>query len=123
MQHPAMKTATQMSPHTQNELLDVMAKHIILLDILKEIRQATCKFYSIMADEVTLHNAEQLAFCVRLVDADTNIREEFLTFSKLDRITGEHLAHNIIQLLKDYNIPVENMRGQGFDGASNMSSE
>ena len=49
--HPAMKSATQMSPQTQNELLNVMAKHIILCDILKDIKQA--KYYSIMADEVT----------------------------------------------------------------------
>ena len=43
-----------------------------------------------------------------------NIREEFLTFMKLHRITGEHLAHEIIQLLRDLGIPVENIHGQGY---------
>ena len=49
-----------------------------------------------MADEVTLHNTEQLAFCVQFVDSESNIREEFLTFMKVKRITGEHLAHVIV---------------------------
>jgi len=51
-----------------------------------------------MTDEVS-HNIEQLVFCVCLFDAASNIREEFLTFVKPHRITGEHLAHEIIQLL------------------------
>ena len=42
------------------------------------------------------------------------MREEFLTFIKLERITGEKIAEN--------NIPVTNKRGKGYDGASNMSS-
>ena len=41
---------------------------------------------------------------------------------KLNRITGEYIPHEIIQLLGDLGIPLENMRGQGYDGASNMSS-
>lgn len=117
---PAMKCVTHMSPQTQNELLEVMAKHILLRDIVKEIKKA--KYYSIMADEVTSHNTEQLAFCVRFVDTESNIREEFLTFMEVKRITGEYLADAIVQLLEDLDIPVENIRGQGFDGASNMSS-
>ena len=67
---PAMKCVTYMSPQTQNELLEVMAKHIILRDIVKEIKQA--RYYSIMTDEVTSHNVQQLAFCVRFVDADSD---------------------------------------------------
>ena len=52
-----------------------MAKHIILRDILKDIKQA--KYYSIMADEVTSHNVEQLALCVRFVDAEQHQRGIF----------------------------------------------
>ncbi len=38
------------------------------------------------------------------------------------RITGEKIAERILAFLKENNIPVVNMRGQGYDGASNMSS-
>ena len=118
---PAMKCVTFMSPQTQNELIEVIAKHIILHDIVNEIKQA--KYYSIMADEVTSHNTEQLAFCVRFVDSKSNIREEFLAFVKLERITGEFIAGAILQLLVELGIPVEDMRGQGYDGATNISSQ
>ena len=121
LKKPAMKCVTYLSPQTQNELLDVIGKHIILRDIVKEIKEA--HFYSICADEVTSHNTEQLAICVRFVDVGGNIREEFLTFVKLARITGAHIAQEILGVLEELDIPVENMRGQGYDGASNMSSE
>ena len=41
---------------------------------------------------------------------------------QLERITGEQIATSILMFLRENNIPVENMRGQGYDGASNMSS-
>ena len=66
LKNPAMKCVTYLSPQTQNELLDVIGKHIILRNIVKEIKEA--HFYSICADEVTSHNTEQLAICVRFVD-------------------------------------------------------
>ena len=62
----AMKNATYISPRTQNELLNVMGRHIVLFGIVQEIK--TAKFYSILADEVTSHNTEHLALCTRFVD-------------------------------------------------------
>ena len=120
MKAPEMRCVTYMSPQIQNELLDVMGKHIVLHDIVQDIKEA--KLCSICADEVTSHNTEELAICVRFVDAQSNIREEFLTFVKLTRLTGETIAHEILSTLEELQIPVKNMRGQGYDGASNMSS-
>ena len=75
-----------------------------------------------MADEVTSHNVDHLAICARFVDKNKDIREGFLSFLELERITGEKIAHDILEFLKENNIPVANMCGQGYDGASNMSS-
>ena len=118
---PAMKNATYISPRTQNELLNIMGRHIVLFGIVQEIK--TAKFYSILADEVTSHNTEHLALCTRFVDAKGDIREEFMTFLSLERLTGRYIAEKIIEFLKDNDLNVENIRGQGYDGASNMSSE
>ena len=109
-----------MSPKIQNEILEVIGKHILLRDLLEEVRQA--KFYAVLADEVVSSNIEHLAVCIRFVDAGRNIREEFLTFQQLTRITGKHIAEAIIKFLQDNGLQVENIRGQGYDGASNMSS-
>ena len=42
---------------------------------------------------------------------------------KLDRINGERIADDIFGFLEENNIPLATMRGQGYDGASNMSSD
>ena len=121
LESPDMKCVTYTSHRTQNELIEIIGKHIILRDILSEIREA--KFYSIMADEVTSHNKEQLSLCVRFVDSKRDIREEFLEFSEPCRTTGEAVATNILQSLEQMNLEVTLIRGQSYDGAASMSSE
>ena len=51
------------------------------------------------------------------------IREEFLAFFPLVRITGEVISAIILEFLRKNGIPASNMRGQGYDGASNMASD
>jgi len=119
LETPAMRCVTHLSPQTQNELIEVMSKHIILRGILDDLNAAT--YYSVLANEVTLHNDEHLAFCAQFVDEKKDVREEFLAFIKLERIAGEKIAGKILVFLKENNVPVTYMRYQGYDGASNMS--
>ena len=121
LETPAMRSATYMSPQTQNEMIEVIGQQIILKGILDELNAAP--FYSILADEVTSHNMEHLALCARYVDSERNVREEFLACLKLERITGRNIAESILRFLKENGIPAKNMRVQGYDGASNMASE
>ena len=118
---PAMRNATYLSHRTQNEIIEVLGQHNILKDIIEEIKQA--QFYAILADEMTSHNQEYLVLCVRFVAEDKAVREEFLGFLKLERITGEEIAGTIVKFLRDHGITLEGMRGQGYDGAANMSSD
>ena len=74
-----MRNAKYISPQTQNELIEVIGTHIILRNLVDEIKAA--RFYSLLADEVTSHNAEHLAICVRFVDKQKEVREEFLSSS------------------------------------------
>ena len=59
---------------------------------------------------------------IRLVDSEGSISEEFMDFISVDRITGEVLSSAIMARLQSWDIPITNCRGQGYDGASNMSS-
>ena len=117
---PAMRNAKMTSHRIQNEVLEIVAQHYIVANLVREIKCA--KFYSIQADEVTSHKQEILSLCIRFVDAESSIREEFLSFSKVPRITGAVLAAEIQNVLQSKGLQVENIRGQGYDGASNMSS-
>jgi len=72
-----------------------MGKHIILKSIVNDINSSP--FYSILADEATLHNVEHLAISVRFLDKNKNIREELLAFMPLQRITGAAISEEILQ--------------------------
>ena len=66
------RNITYMSPLIQNEIIEIIGQDIILKNLLEEIKAA--KLYSIMADEVTSHNKEQLALCARFIDKNNDDR-------------------------------------------------
>lgn len=117
---PLRRNVSYLSPRSQNELIEVIGNRQIRAHILNEVREA--KFFAVMADEVTSHNREHMALCVRFVDAANNIREEFLEFISLQRTTGEEIAKAIKKALSTYQLPIQDLRGQGYDGAPSMSS-
>ena len=97
METPVMRNATYMSAQTQNELIEVMGKHIILQSIVDDVNSSP--FYSILADEVTSHNVEHLAICIRLLDSKQDIKKKFLAFLPLQRIIGAAISEAILQFL------------------------
>ena len=121
LEKPRQRHATYISPRIQNEIIDIIGKHIIQKSILEKIQQA--RFFSVMVDEVTSHNTEVMPLCIRFVDADKCIREEFIQFSTLARVTGKSIAAQICSDLRSLELNIENIRGQGYDGAANMSSD
>ncbi len=93
----------------------------ILDKLIQEIK--TAKFFTILADEVTdCANLEQVSLVVRFVDSDKQIREEFVGFITVERITGEALAAALLSWFEVHTLDISFCRGQGYDGASNMSS-
>ncbi len=83
LNNPRAKNATYISPKSQNAFINVIGYDMILADIISEIKAA--KFFSVLADEVSSHNIEHLAICLRFVDQECNIREEFISFIKMER--------------------------------------
>lgn len=60
-----------MSPWTQNEAIELTGKHVILRHSVDDLNSA--KFYTILTDEVTSHNVENLAICARFVDSNNKV--------------------------------------------------
>ena len=110
-----------LSPQSQNEMIEVIGKHFIQKKIVEEILEA--KYYSILGDEATSHNEEKLSIVIRFVDANKDIREEFLEFKDLERTTGAAVSETLLSTLRSLNIPIEDCRGQGYDDAASMSSQ
>ena len=89
--------------------------------ILSGISQ--CKYFSIPADETTdVSQTQQLSLSVRFIK-DTKVHEEYLCFVPVSSTTGTDLASTILTQLSQLGLNLEHMRGQGYDGASNMSGK
>ena len=116
----APRNALYTSKTIQNEIISMIGS-AIQDAVIEEIHAA--KFFTILADEVTdCANLEQVSIVIRYVDSEKRIREEFLGFVTVERITGKALAAALLSWLKEHNINVSFCRGQGYDGAFNMSS-
>ena len=60
-------------------------------------------------------------FVIRFVDANKDIREEFLEFKDLERTTGAAVSAVLLATLEALNIPIKDC--YGYDGAASMSGE
>ena len=83
---------TYMSPLIQDEVIEIIGQGIILKNLLEEIKAA--KLYSIIVDEITSHNKEQLALYARFIDKNNDVREDFIAFIHLPRIPRRGNSRN-----------------------------
>ena len=90
---PLRKDVSYMSPTSQNELIEIIGKRIIQKKFIEEIKDA--QYHSVLADEVTNSNNEILSICIRYVNKEKQIREVFLGFLSLERVTGECIGQTI----------------------------
>ena len=121
LQKPKAKNATYLSPSSQNDIIEVIGFDYIRAKIIAEIKQAP--YFSIIADEVTSHNTEYLSLCLRYVDARCEIQENFMAFVELPRIRASDVSKAILDTLDKLKLSVSDLRGQCYDGASNMSGQ
>ena len=108
------------SPQIQNEIIDVcgdMIKKSIIEPCIKS------KYFGFIADEATdAATMEQMALCIRYYNIDKKkIKEKFIGFSECESTTGENLANAFISNIREAGLDIQNIRGQGYDGAANMS--
>jgi transcriptional antiterminator Rof (Rho-off) len=91
----------------------------ILDEIIRRVKGA--EMYAIIADETPdLSKTEQLAVLVRYVWNGV-IEERLLAVEPMEETTAEALFHTIREKLQQCGIEFSNMRGQCYDGASNVS--
>ncbi len=110
---------TLLSNRTQNDLIRSLGTQVRNV-ILKEIKEA--KIFSILLDETTdVSHSEQVSFVVRFVH-DMQIKERFIQVCQVKSTTGQDLEEVVMALLSENGLNAENIRGQGYDGAANMSA-
>ena len=110
----ASRTASYISKTTQNELISCIGQHMVQ-SLVQRIRCA--RFLSVLADETTdAGRKEQLSISLRFVE-EGKLHEEFLCFTEVTDLTGRGLGFTIMDEMRTRNLDLENLVGQGYDGA------
>ena len=109
-------------PEIQNDIIFFSTKQILDGDNCKR-----SVIYALIADESTdVTNKDQISICIPFVgrkeDGKHLIREEFLTFVHAVKGTNaEELTTKFLETIQSVGLSVNDMRAQGYDGASAMS--
>ncbi|KAL4637784.1 hypothetical protein ACB092_03G100900 [Castanea dentata] len=116
----ASRNAKYTSPTIQKEILHILASKVRNA-IREEIGDAKfCILFDEARDE---SKREQMAIILRFVDKEGFIKERFFHVVHVRDTTALTLKNEICVVLSHYNLHIENIRGQGYDGASNMRGE
>ena len=65
-----------------------------------------------------------LSFCLRFVNSNNDIREEFLKFIECDEgVTSSDFFEAVTNTLSELGLDLMNCRGQGYDGAGGIAGK
>jgi hypothetical protein len=107
-------------PDIQKEIIQCCAIHT-RRQFIEELGDDN---YAILADECSdVSHKEQLAICLRYVDKVGRPNERFLGVVHVDDTTYLSLKDAIHNLLSHHHLTLTQIRGQGYDGPSNMKGE
>jgi Domain of unknown function (DUF4371) len=108
-----------LSHDNQNEILRILS-HRIIRNIISNISVA--KHFSVIGDETTdSARLQQLSICLRWVDNNFSIHEDCIGLYEVDRANAASISSMLLDAITRCGLNVNNVRGQGYDGASVMS--
>ncbi|XP_056699421.1 uncharacterized protein [Spinacia oleracea] len=116
----APQNAKYTSPAIQKEILQVFADKV-----QKTIREeiGDSKFCIIVDESRDISKREQMAIVIRFVDRNGFLLERFFELVHVKDTTSKTLKEEISIVLSNHELSIQNLRGQGYDGASNMRGE
>ncbi|XP_076943912.1 uncharacterized protein LOC143614323 [Bidens hawaiensis] len=108
------------SPSIQKELCNCFAEEV-LKKIFEELGDDV---FSILVDESRdISRKEQMAVVLRYVDKLGFVKERFIGLVHVMETSALSLKSAIDKLFARHNLSIDRVKGQGYDGASNMSGE
>ncbi|CAM8981015.1 unnamed protein product [Rhodiola kirilowii] len=113
----APKHAMYIAPSIQKEILDISATKF-RNKIRQEIGDA--KFCILVDESLDVSHKEQMAIILRFVDEDGFLQERYFEIVSVKDTTSCNLKKHICEVLSTNKLQVQNIHGQGYDGARNM---
>ncbi|XP_074557570.1 uncharacterized protein LOC141813501 [Curcuma longa] len=118
--HNAPQNAKYTSPQIQKEILHILANKVRIM-IRDELGDA--KFCILVDEAQDESKKEQMTLILRFVNNSGFLVERFFEILSVEDTTSANLKKSISDIFVQHNIQIHNMRGQGYDGASNMRGE
>ena len=109
-----------LAPSIQKEIVNSCALETLdaIMDGLKD------RFFSILVDEARdVSVKEQMAMVLRYVDDNGHVIERFVGIQHVTDTTSSSLKDAIDTFFSRNGLSISKLRGQGYDGASNMRGE
>ncbi|XP_042016322.1 zinc finger MYM-type protein 1-like [Salvia splendens] len=117
----APRNCQLISPTIQKDIINCCAK-----ETTKQIvDKLGVDYFAILAEESSdVSQKEQLSLCLRYVQRKTGlVVERFIGLAHVGDTTALSLRSAIISLLMEHSLSPSKIRGQGYDGTSNMKGE
>jgi hypothetical protein len=100
----------------QNEVIDLIAA-AIRSEIIRKIKES--KYFSIILDcTPDISHQKQMSLIIRYVHTSSDsvrVEESFLGFLDINDTTGQGLFDVLQNELKNLDLDIDNVRGQGYD--------
>ncbi|KAL9673012.1 hypothetical protein QQ045_029265 [Rhodiola kirilowii] len=116
----APKNAKYTSSTIQKQIVNIIGNKV-RAKIREEVGES--KFCILVDEALDVANTEKMAIILRFVDCKGFVRERFFKLVSVVDTRSQTLKDEISRILAQYDLNEENMRGQGYDGASNMSGQ
>ncbi|XP_074592442.1 uncharacterized protein LOC141848299 [Curcuma longa] len=116
----ALGNSKYTSPDIQKEILSIYA-----VAVRKHIRDEIGDFkFSIIVDETCdVAKREQMTLVLRFVDGAGVLQERFFDVIHVKNTKAMTLKDELCSVLRNHSLDIKNLRGQGYDGSSNMKGE
>nr|KJB72592.1 hypothetical protein B456_011G186900 [Gossypium raimondii] len=116
----APKNASYTSSTIQKEILQIYANRVRNV-IREEIGDR--KFSIIMDEARDKSKKEQMTIILKFADKQRQVKEQFFDIVHVKYIASLTLKNVIFNVLLQHSFDIQNFRGQGYDGASNIRGE
>ncbi|XP_060178044.1 uncharacterized protein LOC132607978 [Lycium barbarum] len=116
----APKNEMMYSPSIQKDIVDSCAKETIKA-IIEDLDR---DYFEILVDESKdISHKEQMEIVLRYVNKEGEVVERFIGIIHISDTSARSLKEAIYSFLSDHSLSPSQIRGQGYDGASNMQGE